>query len=78
MPVYSIMNKETEEVFEVNMKFTELETYLSDNKNLKQVFTRFPGIADPTRLGIKKPDNGFRDVLQNVGHHHKKNEINTW
>jgi hypothetical protein len=78
MPIYSIMNTETEEVFEVNIKFAELETYLIDNKNHKQVFTKFPGYGDPVRLGIKKPDEGFKDVLRTVSSHHKRNIINTF
>jgi hypothetical protein len=78
MPIYSIMNRDTEEVFEVNMKFTELEQYLNDNTNLTQVFTKFPAVGDSVRLGMRKPDDGFRDVLQNVKHHHKKDSINTW
>jgi len=78
MPIYSVMNKDTEEFFEVNMKFAEFEKYLKDNTNLKQVFTKFPALGDSVRLGMRKPDDGFRDVLQNVKHHHKRDSINTW
>lgn len=78
MPTYNIMNIETEEVSEVNMKFEELETFLKDNSNFKQVFMKFPGIGDSVRLGIRKPDDGFKDVLKNVKSHHKKDNINTW
>lgn len=78
MPIYSVMNKDTEEVFEVNMKFTEFEQYLKDNTNLTQVFTKFPALGDPVRLGKRKPDDGFRDVLKTVSSHHKKNVINSW
>ena len=78
MPIYSIKNNETDEIFEMNVKFSELEAYLSDNPTHKQVFTRFPGVVDPTRAGKKKPDDGFRDVLREVKSHHKKNVINTW
>jgi hypothetical protein len=78
MPIYSIMNTTNEEVFEVNLKFTEFEQYLKDNPHVKQVFTKFPGIGDPVRLGKRKPDDGFRDVLRNVQHHHKKDSINTF
>lgn len=78
MPIYSIMNTETQEVFEVNVKFTELDSYLSERPTHKQVFTKFPGIGDPIRMGTRKPDDGFRDVLRTVQSHHKKNEINTW
>ena len=78
MPIYSAMNKDTDEVFEVNMKFTEFEQYLNDNTNITQVFIRFPALGDSVRLGMRRPDDGFRDVLRNVKHHHKKDSINTW
>ena len=78
MPVYSIKDTETGNVFEVSLKFAELDSYLSDNPSYKQVFTKFPGIADPTRVGVKRPDDGFRDVLKEVKSHHKRNVINDW
>lgn len=78
MPIYSIMNTETDEVFEVNLKFADLEPYLQQNPLYKQIFKKFPGIGDPIRQGVRKPDDGFRDVLKTVQGHHKKNEINTW
>ena len=78
MPIYSIKNKTTDEVFEINIPFVELQLYLSNNPSHIQVFTKFPGVADPTRLGIRKPDDGFRDVLRTVQSHHKKDSINTW
>ena len=78
MPVYSMKNTETQEEFEITLKYTDLEQYLNDNTNIKQIFKRFPGTGDPMRLGLKKPDDGFRDVLRNVQHHHKKDSINTF
>jgi len=78
MPIYSVMDTNTEEVFEVNMKFTDFEQYLKDKPHFKQVFTKFPATGDSVRLGMRRPDDGFRDVLKVVQGHHKKNEINSW
>lgn len=78
MPVYSMRNNETLEEFEINIKYSELEEYLNANPSIQQIFTRFPGTGDPVRLGLRKPDDNFRDVLRNVKHHHKKDSINTW
>lgn len=86
MPVYSFENKETNEQFELTMSMAEREPYLEANPNIKQIFTKFPGIGDPGRLGITKVDDGFKDVLKNVKKHHPgsikkdgaKNKINTW
>jgi hypothetical protein len=60
------------------VKYSELETYLKDNPNIQQIFTRFPGFGDPVSLGLRKPDDNFRDVLRNVQSHHKKDSINTF
>lgn len=78
MPIYSMRNTETLEEFEVTLKYSELEQYLQDNTNIQQIFTKFPGSGDPVSLGLRKPDDGFRDVLRNVRHHHKKDSINTF
>ena len=71
-------NNETQEEFEVTLKYSELEQYLKENPNIQQIFNRFPGTGDSVRLGIRKPDDNFRDVLRNVRHHHKKDSINTF
>ena len=78
MPTYSMRNKETLEEFEISMKYSELHEYLEKNPQIQQIFKKFPGMCDPVRLGLRKPDDSFRDVLKNVKHHHKKDNINTW
>lgn len=78
MPVYSMRNNETLEEFEVTLKYSELEHYLNENPNIQQIFKRFPGTGDPVRLGVRKPDDGFRDALRHVKSHHRKNNINTF
>lgn len=78
MPIYSMRNNDTQEEFEVTLKYSELEQYLKDNPNIQQIFNRFPGTADPVRLGLRKPDDGFRDALRHVKANHKKNSINTF
>lgn len=78
MPIYSMRNGDTQEEFEVVLKYSELADYLKDNPNITQIFNKFPGFGDSVRLGIRKPDDGFRDVLRNVRHHHKKDSINTF
>jgi hypothetical protein len=75
MPIYSMRNNETQEEFEVTLKYSELEQYLKDNPNIQQIFNRFPGTGDSVRLGIRKPDDNFRDVLKKAKIH-KHNTIN--
>lgn len=78
MPIYSMKNIETLEEFEITVKYSELAEYLKENPHVQQIFNKFPGFGDPVRLGLRKPDDNFRDVLRNVRHHHKKDSINTF
>ena len=80
MPIYTFADtsKEPEEFMEFTMKIAELDQFKLDNPHLQQIILRAPSIGDAHRLGLIKPDDGFRDVLKNVKHHHKKDNINTW
>jgi hypothetical protein len=76
MPIYSMRDIETQEEFEVNIKYSELKEYLESNPNLTQVFTKFPATGDSIRLGVRRPDDNFRDVLKKAKSAHIKNTIN--
>lgn len=58
MPLYSFENTDTGEQFDLSMKMAELDTYLAENKNIRQIFTQL-NIGDSVRLGIKKPPSDF-------------------
>lgn len=76
MPVYSMRNNKTQEEFEITLKFSELENYLTENPDIKQIFTKFPGTVDPVRVGVKRVDDNFRDVLKKAKNAHKHNTVN--
>lgn len=78
MPNYTFKNKETGEVLNLSMKIAERDKFVEENPHLQQQIVGAPALGDPARLGRLKPDDGFRDVLRNVKHHHKKDSINTW
>lgn len=86
MPTYTFENTDTGERCDKIMSMAERQEYLDNNPNIKQLILRAPAIGDSVRLGLKKPDEGFRDVLKNVKKHHPgsikkdgaKNKINTW
>jgi len=65
MPTYDFKNKDTGEVFTKAMKIAEREQYLLDNPNLEGVISS-PSLIDSVRLGIRKPDSGFKEVLQKI------------
>tara|TARA_Y100000310_G_scaffold183289_1_gene183414 strand:- start:1407 stop:1646 length:240 start_codon:yes stop_codon:yes gene_type:complete len=70
MPLYTLRDNSDGEVFEVSLSIAELDELLESNKHLEQLIVKPPVIGDPIRLGIRKPDSGFRDVLKEVKKKH--------
>jgi hypothetical protein len=77
MPTYTFLNKETNEEFTDMMSISAMEEFLKNNSHITQVIGA-PAIADPTRLGMRKPDSGFRDLLKKVKSAHRGSTVNTW
>jgi hypothetical protein len=77
MPTYTFYDKNKKKEFDISMSMSELDDYKAQNSHLTQVLKPIP-LADPTRLGIKKPDSGFRDVLKKAKNAHRGSNINTW
>lgn len=77
MPIYNFINNETGEEFQDLMSIADKEKFLEENKHITQQLSA-PAIADPTRVGLRKPDSGFRDVLKKIKSKHIRSNINTW
>jgi hypothetical protein len=65
MPTYIFRNKETGEQIEKMMKISELDSFREQNPQLETVI-QSPMICDPVRVGVRKMDTGFKEVLQKV------------
>jgi hypothetical protein len=78
MANYTFLDTKTHKEFDISMPISELDEYKAQNPHLQQLIKTAPAIADPTRLGIKKPDSGFRDVLKKVKKAHVRSTVNTW
>jgi uncharacterized protein YneF (UPF0154 family) len=65
MPLYDFKNKDTGEVFEKFMSISSKEEYLKENPNIESMLSSNMMI-DPFRLGIRKSDQGFKEVLQRI------------
>lgn len=74
MPTYIFRNKSTEEVFDKFMKIADREQFLVDNPDLETVMGA-PAMGDSVRLGIRKPDNGFREVLSKISDANYKSNL---
>lgn len=66
MPTYQFRNLDTGEEFERFMSISARETYLEENPNIISILSTAPALGDPVRLGIRKVDGGFKEVLQKI------------
>lgn len=78
MANYTFINTETNREEDLSMPISELDEFKARNPHMQQIIKTAPAIADPTRLGVKKPDSGFRDVLKKVKKAHRGSTVNTW
>lgn len=78
MPTYNFRHKETGEILELSMKISEKEVWLTEHPDYESVILGAPLLSDSVKMGLKKPDAGFREVLQKVKSAHPKGNINTW
>lgn len=66
MPSYTFKNTATEEVFELFLSIAAMEQFLAENENIQHHHTEAPSLGDPIRLGLKKPDAEFRDLMKHI------------
>ncbi len=66
MPIYTVRNNLTGEVKDVTMKIAARDQYLLDNPDCEFIITQAPSIGDSVRLGIKRPDGAWKEVLQKI------------
>ena len=78
MPTYNFRNKKTGERWEAFMYISEVDDYLKDNPDVEQELNTFSGIGDPYRMGMRKPDDTFRDLLKEMKTKHPGSTINTF
>jgi hypothetical protein len=78
MPTYDFQHKETGEIIEKMMSISEKEKFLKEHPEYESVILAAPSLGDPIRLGLRKPDSGFREVLQKAKAAHPKGNINTF
>lgn len=75
MPAYDFKNIETNEVKEYWMKISELDEFKKNNPLLEQIHIATFEIGDTVRMGMRKPDQSFRELLKHIhnkvgGNHH--------
>jgi hypothetical protein len=78
MPKYDFRHRESGEIVELTMRISEKEEWLKANPQYESVILGAPSLGDPLRLGLRKPDQGFREVLQKAKAAHPRGDINTF
>lgn len=68
MSTYVFKNTETGEIFEKVLKMSELDNYKVQHPTHQRHYDsdNIPAFADPVRVGVRKPDSGFKEVLQKI------------
>ena len=75
MPIYTFRNKETGEVFDKLMSWDNRQAFLQENQNLEAIHGGAAALGDPVRLGIRKNDDGFREVLSKIHQNNYKSNL---
>lgn len=76
IPTYTFVKRSTGETVCTDfMSISEMEKKLSDDPDLDVAPPTQSTIVDPWRMGRKKPDDGFREVLGRMKRFYKGNNI---
>lgn len=65
MPLYEFIDTKTEERFERFMSISSREDFLKENPHIHPILSA-PPLVDPVSIGVRKPDQGFKEVLQRI------------
>jgi len=76
MPTYEFKNIETGEIETHVMSVANYDEFKLLNPHLERFISGSPGMSDPVRLGVKKPAQGFRDLLKSMKKAHRRSTIN--
>lgn len=66
MPLYEFRNKTTGEMFEKMMSISAKAEYLKENPDIESVISSAPPLMDPVAIGVRRTDQGFKEVLQRI------------
>jgi predicted nucleic acid-binding Zn ribbon protein len=65
MPIYQYKNEETGEVSDKFMSIADMLQFEIDNPHMKKIIQAV-AFGDSARMGIRKTDNDFNDLLKTI------------
>jgi len=65
MPLYEFIDTQTDEKFDKFMSIASREDYLKENPHIQPVLSA-PPLVDPVSVGVRRTDQGFKEVLQRI------------
>lgn len=77
MPTYTFRDTITNIDEDIFMKYSEIESYLTNNPSKIKIVTS-PNIISGVESGSNKPDEGFRDILRTIKKNNRRSTINTF
>lgn len=78
MPTYMFYDNKSEEMFETFFSsYSKKDEFLEQNPQLRQML--YPvAFGDAIKMGLRKPDDAFRDKLKDIKRAHRRSTINTF
>ena len=75
MPIYTFLNKKTNEEYDEMMSIAEKEAFLKKNKHIKQMLTTINISSGVRGMGNMKNDGGWKDNLSRIADAHPTSEL---
>ena len=75
MPTYTMIDTETDEMFEVFMKISEREKYLLENTHIHPVMTAPAIVSGVSSSKQNRVPEGFKEVLSKISEGHPASEV---
>jgi hypothetical protein len=68
MPRYTFLNKDTQEIEVHHFSISSYDEFVKNHPHLERHHEsgQGPAMGDSVRLGIRKPDSGFNEVLSKI------------
>ncbi len=82
MPNYDYRCKECEHTFEEFLRMADRNKpcrkpcpKCGKTKCIEQYLPSSPALCDPVRIGVRKPDSGFKEVISKIKRAHPRNNM---